>query len=310
MKKLFWMIQLLLVPALIFGCKGEKKTVETRWVKISGISFIPGQPVVDQDLQTLIDYATPENTKVGFTYRWYVDGKMVKEGKGNLLEKEKLIAGAEVYVEIRASDGVNQTDWLSSPKSQVAESGIKITRVTIEPENPDPDQTLTVRVECEQCEGIKMYYRWLVNQRILEDKTEQELNGSDAGLKPYDRVDVEVSPEPQYPKNWYQSLPIRVNNRSPEFNEQGKIWIEGKTLYFKFSAQDPDGDPVSYQLIQGPSGARLDAAAGLVKWTVPEDFQGEVSFKVQARDTRAGVNVLEQSLQIQQQEKPAETPAE
>ncbi len=309
MKKFFRIIPLLLVPALLFGCKGKPKQVETGFVRIYAVRLSPGDPRAYMDLQAVVDFNTPKGAKVDFTYRWYLNGKMVKEGKDNLLEKNLLIPGAEVYVEIRGSNGVQETEWISSEKARIAESEPSINGVEISPADPVLDQTLEAKVNCGNCDPSRFNYRWKVNGKILEEQDQSALSGPEAGLNVGDRVIAEISTnttDPTDPLNWQSSPPVKILNRFPEFNEQGRTWLEGNNLFFQFRATDPDGDPISYQMVQGPPGARLEASAGMVRWTVPKDFSGEVQLKVRASDNHGGVNDLESSLQIQSRETPPE----
>lgn len=304
MKKFFLFLLILAGLSQIVGsgCKEKQKT-ETSFIRIYRLRFSPEQPVVGQDLKLNIDYESPTKSKIGFDYRWYVNGKLVKEGKFGLLEGEKIVSGAEIYAEVQASDGTNQTGWIPTAKVKAREPAIKITKLMIEPENPNGAQTLSVQLECELCEHYRIYYRWFRNGQILEGQEDSELNGSAVGLKPGDEVKVEISPEPEYPKNWYESLPVKIANRIPEFSGEGKTWLEGNELFLKLSASDPDGGSLSYQLLEAPLGARIDSS-GLIRWSVPQDFQGEVKFRVQVRDQDGGSNELIQSFSLSRTKSP------
>lgn len=54
-------------------------------------------------------------------------------------------------------------------------------------------------------------------------------------------------------------------------------------------AEDSDGDLVSYRLISGPSGFRIDPASGRMDWSPSEEHIGEASVSVEADDGRGGL---------------------
>jgi len=300
MRKKTVLFALILAMAFGGGCKDKQKTLDTEFIRIRGAVFVPAQPVAGQDLRLKIDYQSPGKVQPKFSYRWYINGEMIQEGESDLLEGAKIISGGKIYAEYRASVGQFQTSWIKTEEMSVREPSVKITKLILEPESPTAEQTLTTVLECENCSGIKFYYRWKVNNAILDGQEEAELDGSAVGLKPGDEVMVEVSPETEYPEIWYNSPSVKVRNRAPEFSDQGKIWLDGKMLYFKASAFDPDGGSITYQLLEAPQGAQIDAS-GMVKWTVPSGFQGEVNFKVQAKDTNGGTNEITGAIQLSEQ---------
>ncbi len=67
----------------------------------------------------------------------------------------------------------------------------------------------------------------------------------------------------------------------------GSHWA---TYHYDVDATDPDFDPVSYSLMQSPTGMNIDPASGLITWTPSEDQLGDNTVSVQASDGRGGVD--------------------
>jgi hypothetical protein len=63
---------------------------------------------------------------------------------------------------------------------------------------------------------------------------------------------------------------------------------EAGSAVFTYQAQamDPDGDPLTYALVDGPAGATIDAATGLLTW---EAQAGTYQFVLQVTDGQGGV---------------------
>ncbi len=59
----------------------------------------------------------------------------------------------------------------------------------------------------------------------------------------------------------------------------------GKQLRFNVNAFDPDGDPLTFSLVNPPAGASIDPNSGLFSWTPPPAPLGAVSFTVRAADS-------------------------
>ena len=58
---------------------------------------------------------------------------------------------------------------------------------------------------------------------------------------------------------------------------------------YDVDAVDPDDDPITYSLLEGPADASIDLVTGLIDWIPLE--AGEFAFSVQAADPRGGIDV-------------------
>ena len=62
----------------------------------------------------------------------------------------------------------------------------------------------------------------------------------------------------------------------------------GRPYRYDVEATDPDGDPLSYQLVTGPEGMTIDPATGAIAWTPGEDVLGNHAVTVRVEDGRGG----------------------
>jgi hypothetical protein len=74
------------------------------------------------------------------------------------------------------------------------------------------------------------------------------------------------------------------NNRPPSFNQTHYSVRAGETAQLSFTADDPDGDALSYSASHLPSGARLDRDSGIFSWQPTDDDIGELEVEVTASD--------------------------
>lgn len=63
----------------------------------------------------------------------------------------------------------------------------------------------------------------------------------------------------------------------------------GQVFSYKIEATDPDGDPLTYNVLRGPQGLTVDSATGQIQWTAM--FAGE-AVKVEVLDGKGGRAVL------------------
>ncbi len=87
------------------------------------------------------------------------------------------------------------------------------------------------------------------------------------------------------------SVTVRPINRNPLLEAKPPTQIRAGSVY-KTSIQtfDPDGDQVSYRLLMGPNGMRIDAATGLLSWETRIENIGRHQIQVEVSDGRGGAS--------------------
>jgi hypothetical protein len=76
------------------------------------------------------------------------------------------------------------------------------------------------------------------------------------------------------------------------------VLINAPEYAYRVRAIDPDGDTLSYQLLQGPAGATLDAQTGELRWRPAS--ANRYSFRVQVSDGRGGLSVQDFEVEVRQ----------
>ncbi|MEJ2543775.1 MAG: putative Ig domain-containing protein [Calditrichaceae bacterium] len=111
-----------------------------------------------------------------------------------------------------------------------------------------------------------------------------------------------------------QTAEIKVNNvnRKPEINGSSSESVEaGSTVSIKFNGSDPDGDDLTFECGNLPSGADFDTNSGQFSWTPSDDQAGEYALVVKVSDgtdeatTRCTITVKAKPIP-----EPVETPAD
>ncbi len=85
-------------------------------------------------------------------------------------------------------------------------------------------------------------------------------------------------------------LYVRADNTAPVVTSTPPAAaVIGSTYTHLFIASDPDGDPLTFNLVQGPSGMNLDAEAGWLSWSTDGSSPGVVSFEIAVDDGWGGL---------------------
>jgi hypothetical protein len=301
--KKYAIIGLLVLAAVLPGCKKYQSGNVGDAPVIHAIKFLQNPATEGSDLRANVEVdSNPKDGRVILSYKWYRDNELLKDYETNTLPGVEVRQGSVYYIEVKASNPLKESPWLKSDKVSVSESSFHFNKIWIEPQSPKKSDTLQVNYDCENCRGVRLYYRWLVNDKPVEGAADTELSGSDAGLKPGDQVVAEIAPEPDYPNTYHSSNPVTVVARNPYFTDNGRLWFENDTIYFQFRAQDPDGGQMTYELVQSPPGASLNAGAGMASWPVPKGFTGAVDFKVKATNSAGVAIFLSGSLQVREEQ--------
>ena len=96
------------------------------------------------------------------------------------------------------------------------------------------------------------------------------------------------------PTNGYN---INVGNFAPVINSVPKTYAftEGEYEYDVY-AYDPDGDTITYSLLEGPSGMNIDQTTGLITWMPDSTQVGNYIIRVEALDDKGGTDSQEFTL--------------
>ena len=101
------------------------------------------------------------------------------------------------------------------------------------------------------------------------------------------------------------SQPFAINVRTTLENEPPAIVslpplhaTAGLPYEYNLAASDPDDDPVTWRLVQGPLGLSLDAQSGALRWVPTLDQLGTNSVTVEVQDTLLATAVQTWSIEV------------
>ncbi len=226
------------------------------------------------ELSTLVAVVSgagdPDDDPLSFSYTWYVNGTpLALPGETNSIDGTYFDRGNDVFVQVAISDGDTEI-VLTSATVTIGNALPVVEDFGIEPEEPYTDDELRVRLDYYDPDGdsVEVQYLWYRNG---------EFYGEDPTVSPevtshFDVWVLEVRLLDGFVEGEYVSLfdTVEIQNSLPEVGDfVDTITVGGASYVGHLEASDLDGDPLSFAVVDGPSGIHV-AADGAVLWNVPE----------------------------------------
>ena len=178
-----------------------------------------------------------------------------------------------------------------SSLSQEVKSDIppKITSVKIHPEIPAVGDKIKAEVatSATDADNLMLTFHWSRNGAPLSESSDTLLLSGD--FKRGDRISLTVVPDDGKRKGNPSTIAMTVGNRPPVITDPaGSFKVSGRQYAYQINAIDPEDDSLTYSLKSAPPGMTVDSSTGLIKWNIPADFKGNVSFAVSVSDGHGG----------------------
>lgn len=176
---------------------------------------------------------------------------------------------------------INEAAVQGDPASQPVLTGAKLSI-----ENAGGDDIIKVIPSVKgQRNAITFRYEWTKNGQPAgnDDKV--------VGLKRGDRLSVKVTPFDGKVDGEPGVFVSEVMNTTPRISEIKQISLDDSDLIYKVLASDPDGDTLSYSLVDAPKGMTVDQN-GNIRWHFEkEDYGKALPVKVKVSDGHGGETV-------------------
>lgn len=272
-----------------FSCgrqeRSEPKSKTISSPVIHSINLLPEKPTRESEINSFIQSHDPDGDPISYQYQWLRnDEEIIGENK-NILNSGNFRKGEVIQVRVTPSDGKgNGTPFLSA-SVKILNSPPVIQEVLIEPKAADVTERLKVNIKSSDADGDSIYYtyQWEKNGiAIPEEKSELLEQGR---FKKGDSITVTCIPNDREsfgkPK---KSSPIIILNSSPIIVSSPPTSTEGVKYLYQVKANDPDNDPVFFNLKTSPKGMEIDKNTGLIQWMIRREDKGNHSIEVEAFD--------------------------
>jgi Putative Ig domain len=257
-----------------------------RFASVTPVPLVLGGPISVE-----IDAEDADGDFLRYEYRWWVNDHILRDATIPSVSTELLKKGDKIIAEIVAFDGKERSSPFKTEPAVVQNSKPVVNRVSLEFDAPPAAAArLKARVDAVDYDGddIVYAYRWWRNDTLMKEGPEDGLDT--AGFARKDSIVVEVTPRDQDGEGTpYRSSPAVVGNAPPKILSKPTAPDRHGTYQYKVQADDPDGDSLLYGLETAPPGMAIDAASGLVSWTVSSELAGTHRVRISVEDGQGGV---------------------
>jgi Putative Ig domain len=290
------MLFMLLVALTVFaGCSrsddGNSTPVSQRahdQPSLSGIKhvgIVPNPMVRTTPLTVLIERDGTQGESSSYRYQWFVNKIAVQGATASSFDASTLHRGDRIHVVVTRSDVKGEGGSLQASPVTVPNAPPVIRSVALEQEVTSAGNRLLAKVEASDADqdDIQFQFRWLRNDKLVSEGSENTVVLSE--LAQSDIVTVEATPyDSDGAGKPLRAAPLVVGNNPPKILSVPLMMSSGELYEYAVRAEDPDGDPVSFELEGAPSGMTIDRAAGQVVWRPGVGISGTHHVKIIVAD--------------------------
>ena len=252
---------------------------------INRVGIIPNPMVRSTPLTVLIEKNGAQGESSSYQYQWFVNKIAVQGATASSFDTSTLHRGDRIHVVVTRSDVKGDGGALQAPPVTVPNAPPVIRSVALEQEVTSAGSRLLAKVEAFDADrdDIQVQFRWLRNDKIVSEGSENTVVLSE--LAQNDIVTVEATPyDSDGAGRPLRAAPLVVGNNPPKILSIPMMMSSAEIYEYAVRAEDPDGDPVSFELEGAPSGMTIDRAAGQVVWRPGVGISGTHHIKIIVAD--------------------------
>jgi hypothetical protein len=185
--------------------------------------------------------------------------------------------------------------FLNSP-SAFAASIIESAQIRPLPFDVTTGVTIEVSI-AESWPGISIEYRWFINDE--ENLFEKAPHLPGHFFNRGDVIQVEITPVTFAGEHLLPivSRPFEAMNASPVITSEPPEELTDTGFRYQVTANDPDGDALTFKLENAPENMTINASSGLIQWVFNSMPEGVFPVKIAVDDGYGGL--AEQSFELQ-----------
>jgi hypothetical protein len=259
--------------------KKEEPTVQQNTPPfITSAVIVPENPAIGSRVNLRINAGDNEGDKVTFTVQWFLNDKKIGEGlEFYLSEVEK---GDAIYAEITPHDGTVSGEPVKTGVIRIGNTPPEIIRATISPDavlTTSDELTVTAEARDMDNDDLSYFCYWTLNrtEKLPDSSTTLPLRTID--LKKGSILMAELYAFDGSATSSPYTLEITVGNAPPILRTGlDSIPYTPESIYYQLPIVDPDNDPLTFEILRGPSGITVDRTQGIIHGQVADGGEFEV----------------------------------
>lgn len=262
--------------------------------------IFPVDVSLDTTLRVEVQSEDTGSGAITYQYQWRVNDSPVPGATQPQFTVEQLKKGDRVTVAVTPNDGKTDGAVFTADPVTVGNTAPTIAEIQLGPSPVRRGEPLKAKVVAGDAEGdpITLSYKWFRNGKEIPEAKADTLDTKD--LRKKDVVTVlATASDGKATREGLMSYPVTVENAPPSFTSVPPAeFKEGQYLY-AVVVVDPDEDPVTLELKQGPPGMTLDAATKQIVWKLTPQSVGKHHIVIVAKDNDNAVTQQEFDLDAQ-----------
>jgi hypothetical protein len=265
---------------ILFSCGGKQEettTTSNNEPVLQSVTLLPLNPTVQSEITARILASDKDGDPITYTVKWFVNGDEIGEGMSFTYPDIK--KGDKIIAEVTPYDGKAYGEVMRSGEVTIGGLSPRIVSVSVLPEivyKTTPQITLNALFEDPDQEEIQLIVHWLANDEVLAE-TSNVLLLSPLGLKKNDVITGAAFADDGDDRSEAFPFEITIANSPPAFRVKiDSVRCSADSVYYILPIFDPDGDPLTFELLEAPAGIMIDAESGIIYGSAGETQVFEV----------------------------------
>ena len=237
------------------------------------VKIIPDMPTVKQDIEAILGDGG------NVSYRWEKNGEVIAGENTQRVMKERFKKGDVISVTVTVDGNT------ASASAVIQNSLPEVKSVPFSPQRGHRGIDISVAPIGFDADGdvVAYHYQWVINGEEPVGENRQVLKGD--RFKRGDAIFVKVTPfDEEGEGQIYKTRPIIIPDAPPKFTSAPPQGFKGNTYKYNVTAEDPDGDAITYFLASAPKGMTIDSSTGVIEWQIAPESAGAHKIEVAAQD--------------------------
>jgi hypothetical protein len=311
-------LAILAAHAVLFGCSRESpppasskspavsntvsnvgSAVTNHPPSIVTASIFPTAVSLDSTLRVEVRGEDEDGERLSYRYQWMVNRAVIPDAVGPDFATERLRKGDEVTVKVIPNDGQSDGSAYITAPVVVGNTPPSITEILLEPVPLHRAEILRARVQATDPDSdqVQLSYKWYRNGKEVPAAVSDTLDTKVFRKKDILTVLVSAS-DGNSTRDPLMSNPVEIQNSAPKILSTPPTTMSDGQYAYQITAKDPDDDPVTYELKQGPDGMTMDAASGKLMWKITPESSGKHQVVVVAKDSEGASTSQDFQLQL------------
>jgi hypothetical protein len=256
--------------------------------------------MIEMELRVEVQGEDMDGDPITYRYKWLVNKVPLLSETAPQFTTDGLKKGDRITVEVTPNDGKGDGAAFTTDPVTIGNTPPDIAEIHLEPVPLYRGDQLKVTVFAGDPDGdpVTLTYKWLRNDKEILGAKGDTLDTKDFRKK--DVLAVLVTPSDGKSANAPKAgLPVTIQNSPPRFTSSPPTEIKDGQYVYQVAVTDPDEDPVTLELKQGPPGMTLDLATKQLIWKLTPENLGKHHVVLVAKDNDNGATQLEFDLDAQ-----------